>query len=72
MRRMVVVAIGTIAWWWAAAARPAPMAGRSARDQRGLSQSTENALLLVGAVVVAGIIVAAVTKFVTAQMAQLH
>ena len=35
-----------------------------ARDQRGLSQSTENAILLAGAVTVALIIIAVITKFV--------
>ncbi|MCW3159390.1 hypothetical protein [Micropruina sonneratiae] len=41
------------------------------RDERGLSQSTENALLLAGAVAVAGIVVFAVTTFVTSQMGKL-
>ena len=45
------------------------MAGPSAapvrrRDQRGLSQSTENAILLAGAVTVAGIVVAVITVYV--------
>lgn len=35
-----------------------------ARDERGLSQSTEQALLVAGAVAVGGIIVAAVLLFV--------
>ena len=34
------------------------------RDERGLSQSTENALLLAGAVAVAAAVVAAVTAFI--------
>ena len=34
------------------------------RDQRGLSQSTENAILLAGAVAVAVIVVAAITAYV--------
>lgn len=34
------------------------------RDERGLSQSTENAVLLVGAVAVATIVVAAVKAYV--------
>ena len=41
------------------------------RGERGLSQSTENALLLAGAVAVAGIVVFAVTTFVTSQMGKL-
>ncbi|WP_316671203.1 hypothetical protein [uncultured Propionibacterium sp.] len=42
--------------------------GAALRDERGLSQSTENAVLLAGAVVVAGIVVAAVRAYVTAHM----
>ena len=34
------------------------------RDERGLSQSTENAILLAGAVTVAGIIVTVITAYV--------
>lgn len=34
------------------------------RDQRGLSQSTENAILLAGAVAVATVVIAVVTVFV--------
>lgn len=41
------------------------------RDERGLSQSTENALLLAGAVTIAGIIVLAVTTYVNTQMGKL-
>ena len=44
---------------------PAPAPGR---DERGLSQSTENAVLLAGAVAVAGVVVAAVRAYVTAHM----
>lgn len=35
------------------------------RDQRGLSQSTENAILLAGAVAIAAIIIGVITAFVT-------
>lgn len=38
------------------------------RDERGLSQSTENAILLAGAVAVAFIIVTAVTAFVQGEL----
>ncbi len=38
------------------------------RDDRGLSQSTENALLVAGAVAVALLIVTAVTAFVTGKL----
>ncbi|GAB3811284.1 hypothetical protein GCM10028820_02250 [Tessaracoccus terricola] len=40
----------------------------TARDERGLSQSTENAILLAGAVAVAFIIVTAVTTFVQGEL----
>lgn len=42
------------------------------RDSRGLSQSTENAILLVGAVVIAGIVIAAITGFVQSEMANVQ
>jgi branched-subunit amino acid transport protein len=38
------------------------------RDQRGLSQSTENAILLAGAVAVALIVISAVTIYVSAKL----
>lgn len=41
---------------------------RPRQDERGLSQSTENAILLAGAVAVAGIVVAAITVYVRSKM----
>lgn len=38
------------------------------RDERGLSQSTENAILLAGAVTVATVVITAVTAYVTANL----
>lgn len=38
------------------------------RDERGLSQSTENAILLAGAVVVAGIVITVITGFVQSKL----
>lgn len=38
------------------------------RDERGLSQSTENAILLAGAVVIAGIIITVITQFVSSNL----
>ena len=38
------------------------------RRERGLSQSTENAILLAGAVAVAGIVIAVVTAYVQAKL----
>ncbi|CAI9403349.1 MULTISPECIES: hypothetical protein [Aestuariimicrobium] len=39
-------------------------------DERGLSQSTENAILLAGAVAVAGIVVAVITVYVRNKLPQ--
>lgn len=41
---------------------------RAAHDERGLSQSTENAILLAGAVSVAAIVVSMVTLFVKSRL----
>ncbi len=38
------------------------------RGERGLSQSTENAVLLAGAIAVAGIVITAVTVYVTGHL----
>lgn len=38
------------------------------RDERGLSQSAENAILLAGAVTVALIVIGAITTYVTGRM----
>ena len=38
------------------------------RDERGLSQSVENAILLAGAVVIAGIVIAVITTYVRANL----
>jgi hypothetical protein len=38
------------------------------RDDRGLSQSTENAILLAGAIAIAGIVITAVTVYVTGHL----
>lgn len=45
---------------------PAPRARE--RDERGLSQSTENAILLAGAVAVAGIVITVITAFVQSRL----
>ncbi|MDO5675927.1 MAG: hypothetical protein Q4G35_00290 [Propionibacteriaceae bacterium] len=37
-------------------------------DERGLSQSTENAILLAGAAAVAAIIIAVITEYVTGKL----
>lgn len=38
------------------------------REERGLSQSTENAILLAGAVTIALIVIAAITTYVNAKL----
>ena len=38
------------------------------RTERGLSQSTENAILLAGAVTIAGIVILAITTYVKSRM----
>ena len=60
LERIMTLVVGTLV-----APAPAP------RDERGLSQSTENAILLAGAAVVALLIVAAVTTFVQGKLAAL-
>ena len=45
-----------------------PRPPRRARDERGLSQSAETAILLAGAVVVAGIVVTVITAFVKSKL----
>ena len=44
---------------------------RTSHDERGLSQSTENALLLAGAALIAVSIVAVITAFVNDELAKL-
>jgi len=46
----------------------APPQPRQTRDERGLSQSAETAILLAGAVAVAAIVVAVVTAFVKSKL----
>lgn len=41
---------------------------RDGHDERGLSQSAETAILLAGAVVVAGIVVTVITAFVKSKL----
>ena len=41
------------------------LAHREGRDERGLSQSTENAILLAGAAAIALVVITAITAYVT-------
>ena len=38
------------------------------RDEKGLSQSTESAVLLIGAITIAAIVIAAVTNYVQSKL----
>lgn len=58
MNRVVYILVGT----WQFLAVP------KIRDERGLSQSAENAILLAGAVAVASIVIGAITVYVTNHM----
>lgn len=44
------------------------LGSKGSRDERGLSQSTENAILIAGAIAVATIVITAVTSYVRANM----
>jgi len=57
-RRRLQSLIGTIVW----------LRSPAARDERGLSQSAENAILLAGAVLVAGIVITAISSYVSSHM----
>lgn len=57
--RLIAVLMPVLSGLWPLHRRP---------DERGLSQSTENAILLVGAVAVATIVITAVTSYVQGHM----
>ena len=64
LSRLTALVVGFVAM-----PTPAVRDDHGARDdERGLSQSTENAVLLAGAVVVAGIAIAAVRSYVESNM----
>lgn len=58
---LVYIAMG----WWSLGADTAL---RSRRDERGLSQSTENAILLAGAVAIAVLIVQVIRAYVESRL----
>lgn len=62
MNRVLMLAVGLVAWLYGGG-RP-----ELRRDQRGLSQSTENAILLAGAVTVATAVIIAITAYVKSKM----
>ncbi len=59
MNRLLIAVIALVAWL---------QAGADRRDERGLSQSTENAILLAGAVAVAGIVITVITAYVRSKL----
>lgn len=59
MNRFLHLVVGTIG---------TVVLGPTRDDERGLSQSTENAILLAGAVTIAGIVITAITTYVKAKM----
>lgn len=59
LRRQLHLLVGTIAWLRSPAA---------ARNERGLSQSAENAILLAGAVAIATAVIAAIGFYVSNNM----
>ena len=61
--RIVHVALALLSW---VIAPPK----RTRRDERGLSQSTENAILLAGAVAVATVVITMVTAYVRRNLPQ--
>ncbi|GAA1710909.1 hypothetical protein [Propioniferax innocua] len=61
--RIVNVALALLSWFVAPPQRPR-------RDERGLSQSTENAILLAGAVAVATVVITMVTAYVRRNLPQ--
>ena len=62
IRTLAAVIIGALV------ALQVPARRSGARDERGLSQSAETAILLAGAVVVAGIVVTVITAFVKSKL----
>lgn len=62
----MVVKEGTNMGNWLIGALHVLVLGR--RDERGLSQSTENAVLLAGAIAIAGVVITLVGAYVQAHM----
>lgn len=56
---------------WSALGSVLALSDRERRDERGLSQSAETAILLAGAVTIALLVVALITAFVKTKLAQI-
>lgn len=61
MSRLIFLVLGTLTMLPSAA-------GSRSRDERGLSQSTENVILLVGAVTVAAAVILAVKTYIDGKL----
>lgn len=70
IRTLAMVVVGVLVLLQAGVRAPSTRTRprRAARDERGLSQSAETAILLAGAVVVAGIVVTVITAFVKSKL----
>ncbi len=68
MNRILMLVVGFV--MTVQSGTPALRRGES-HDERGLSQSTENAILLAGAIVVAGLVVTAVTAYLNGKLPKL-
>ncbi|SEP83541.1 hypothetical protein [Microlunatus flavus] len=69
IRNLAAVVVGVLVLLQAGVRAPRPTRRtRQVRDERGLSQSAETAILLAGAVVVAGIVVTVITAFVKSKL----
>jgi len=58
-------------WVWSVVGSVLALGDRERRDERGLSQSAETAILLAGAVTIALLVVALITAFVKTKLAQI-
>lgn len=68
IRTLAMVVVGVLVLLQTGVRAPSTRPRRAVRDERGLSQSAETAILLAGAVVVAGIVVTVITAFVKSKL----
>ena len=63
--------MGLKAWVWSVVGSLLSLRDQERRNERGLSQSAETAILLAGAVTIALLVVALITAFVKTKLAQI-
>ena len=68
IKNVMALVVGVLVVLQVGLRAPASTRTRRAHDERGLSQSAETAILLAGAVVVAGIVVTVITAFVKSKL----